>query len=142
MTKLTQTVAGLRRQFALPEEDVDYLDILGLDWETIIEGRGRWVLIQDHPLPAGYTANHTNVAIQVAPGYPTAPLDMAYFYPALRLSSGRAIPTSQTQQQLDGKVWQRWSRHRTAANPWRPGIDNLKTHHFLIQAWLEREPRR
>jgi len=30
--------------------------------------------------------------------------------------------------QLDNKTFQQWSRHRTPANPWREGVDNLGTH--------------
>jgi hypothetical protein len=63
---------------------------------------------------------------------------MAYFYPALARANGRPIPATTTDT-FDGKVWQRWSRHRTSANPWRPGIDNLATHFGLIEHWLTRE---
>jgi hypothetical protein len=42
-------------------------------------------------------------------------------------------------QSLDGKSFQRWSRHRTAENPWRIGRDNLGTHIILVEDWLARE---
>ena len=43
---------------------------------------------------------------------------------------------------FDGKTWQRWSRHRTPANPWRPGLDNLATHFGLVEEWFGREVRK
>ena len=41
-----------------------------------------------------------------------------------------------------GQEFQRWSRHRTGQNPWRPGIDNLHTHLSLVEEWLLREVNR
>jgi hypothetical protein len=43
------------------------------------------------------------------------------------------------QQQIDGTGWQRWSRHRTPQNPWRPGVDSVATHLVLVDQWLLRE---
>ncbi|MBX9746205.1 MAG: hypothetical protein K2X34_04840, partial [Hyphomonadaceae bacterium] len=51
---------------------------------------------------------------------------------------GRAIGAL-AHDDFDGKTWQRWSRHRTPANRWRPGIDGLSTHFALVQEWLARE---
>ena len=63
---------------------------------------------------------------------------MVYFYPALALTSGTAIKQL-TPSQIDGKQYQQWSRHRTSANPWRPGLDNICTHLLQVDSWLERE---
>jgi hypothetical protein len=131
-----------RRAFRLPEDDEIYLDSTGLVWETLVVGRQRWIVLRDHPLPDGYTAGCAHVAVLVAPAYPAAPLDMAYFSPPLALTSGRAIPRSQFVQQFDGRQWQGWSRHRTGSNPWEPGVDSLKTHLALVRAWLIREVNR
>lgn len=131
-----------RRQFRLPEDDEEYLDELGLRWETLVEGIAQWVVIHNHPLPPGYTAAHACFAIQVTAGYPAAALDMGYFYPPLALISGRGIPNTQFNPTLDGRVWQGWSRHRTGANAWQLGIDSLKTHHALMKAWVEKEVQR
>ena len=43
------------------------------------------------------------------------------------------IPASEPQQALDGKTFQRWSRHRPGDEPWRPGVDNLETHLVLTR---------
>ncbi len=133
----------LRRQFRLPEDDEEYLDGLGLPWETVEDAAlGRWVLLHEHPLPPGYTADRASVGVLVAPGYPVSPLDMAYFAPPPALATGRAIPNTQFSMTLDGLAWQGWSRHRTGTNPWQPGVDSIKTHHALVQAWLAKEVAR
>ena len=76
------------------------------------------------------------------PGYPTSPLDMAYFFPALARTDGRAIPNADAIQHIDGKPWQRWSRHRIGATAWVPGVDNLERHFLFVQQWLSRETER
>jgi len=128
----------VRRQFLLPEADVDYLNARGLQWETIIEGSWRWLLVYDHPVPDGYNVNRATTAISISAGYPDAQLDMVYFYPQLTRQDGGAIGALSSQM-IDGKSFQRWSRHRTGANPWRPGEDDLATHFTLVEHWLERE---
>lgn len=130
----------MRRQFDLPEEDVEHLEARGLPWEALAEGGLRWVIVHGLPLPDGYTQAAADVAIQITPGYPTAQLDMAYFYPPMARQDGRPIGALTTCH-IDGKVWQRWSRHRTGENPWRPGVDDLGAHLRLVEYWLEREFR-
>ena len=136
--KAVETAAMLRREFDLSEEDEEYLDARGLPWETIIQCNSRWVLIHRFPVPAGYTSKVVTVALSITSGYPTAQLDMVYVHPALALVNGAAI-RALTSIQLDGKVYQRWSRHRTPLNPWRPGLDNIATHVSLVEEWFTRE---
>ena len=129
---------SLRKDFALLEEDEDYLNSFDLEWETIIEGNRKWILIHNHPIPEGYNVNTAMMAIQYVPGYPTSQLDMVYFYPNLSRIDNKPI-TALAHQSIQGKIFQRWSRHRTPKNPWRPGIDDLSTHVSLAQFWLEQE---
>jgi len=129
----------MRRDVVLPEEDVEFLESLGNDWETIKDANLEWLLVYGYPVPGGYKVNAVDVAVLITPAYPTAQLDMAYFCPRLNRVNGVEIKATQCQQQIDGKSWQRWSRHRTPANPWRVGIDNMMTHFVSINHWLERE---
>ena len=124
----------MRRIFRLPEEDESYLDSLGLPWETIQDGGQRWLLIQDHPVPAGYNVEKTTVAIRIEGGYPPGMLDMVYFFPTIGRGDGKPIH-SPAAQAIDGRTFQRWSRHYS----WRDGIDTLGTHHQRIKSWLEAE---
>ena len=133
-------MTDLRRQFELPDFDLEYLDRRHLQWEAVIEGPMQWVVLHDHPVPGGY--NHTSVsaALQLPQSYPDTQIDMVYFYPHLKLTNGRVAPRL-SDHGFDGKIWQRWSRHRTGANPWRRGYDCIETHVMLIDEWLERDLR-
>lgn len=127
----------MRRHFALPEADETILTARGLPWETV-SGGGQWLLVRGFPLPPGYNVAQADVAIFISAGYPDAPLDMAYFSPHLARADGKPIGAIASMM-IDGQCWQRWSRHRTAQNPWRPGIDDLSTHLGLVEHWLVRE---
>ena len=129
---------NLRRQFDLPPEDDEFLNHYGLPWETIVDG-SPWVLIHDFPTHAGYNHVTVTAAIRIETGYPNAELHMVYLFPALTRTDGKPIGATESPQQLDGKTFQRWSRHRTAQNPWKIGRDTLGTHVILIEDWLERE---
>lgn len=123
----------MRREFALPEDDEESLNALGVPWETIREGGGQWLLLHEVEFREGFNHRRGSVAIQIPPSYPTAGLDMAYFYPPLARGDGKTIGQTQCMQPIDGKQWQRWSRHYT----WLPGVHSLSTHIVLIHRWLE-----
>lgn len=129
----------MRRDFALTEQDVDFLDASGYQWETIRDGNINWVLIHGFPVPEGYNINSTSAALKIDPGYPVAQIDMVYFDPPLQLVNKNRQPGALANQPIVGKNWQRWSRHRTGQNPWRPGLDDISTHLLLVENWLERE---
>ncbi len=131
----------LRRDFELLPQDEEFLKEYGLPWETVLDG-SRWVLIHEFPTHEGYDHPQVSAAIRLETGYPNGALDMVYFLPALARIDGKPIGATQAKQQITGQTYQRWSRHRTAKNPWRPGQDSLGTHVILIEDWLEREFRR
>lgn len=128
----------MRRDFGLPEEDAEWLEALGLEYECVNEAEILRVVIRNWPVPAGYNVPNVSVNVRIDPGYPSAQIDMAYFFPPLSRTDGRPIGAL-ADDPFDGQVWQRWSRHRTPANPWRPGIDNLSTHFGLVDHWLNKE---
>jgi hypothetical protein len=128
----------MRKDFQLPQEDVIFLDGLGLPWEAINDQGMQWVIVHDYPVVSGYNLEKVSVAVKIETGYPRTQLDMAYFYPALQRLDGKAI-NAISGQPIDGKQFQRWSRHRTGANPWREGVDDLSTHLALVSFWFEQE---
>lgn len=128
----------LRRQFDLLLQDRQFLEEYGLPWETLVDG-SQWVLIHEFPTYEGYNHPRVTAAIRIETGYPNTELNMVYFHPALVRVDGRPIGATQATQDLDGKSFQRWSRHRTAENPWKIGRDYLGTHVILIEDWLARE---
>jgi hypothetical protein len=131
------TVA-LRREFRMPQADKEYLDCLGLPWETIVDGESQWLFVHEWTVPVGYNHSHMSVGLLIPPNYSDSQIDMAYFQPALDRVDGKAI-ANLSNQTIRGEVWQRWSRHRTAANPWRPGVDDIASHLGLVDDWLRRE---
>jgi len=128
----------VRVQFNLPEEDMEWLKFTGLNFELVSEGGVLRVVIYDWPVPEGYNQSVVAANVRIEPGYPDAQIDMVYFYPPLKRNDDRPIAAI-CADQFDGKEWQRWSRHRTPLNPWRPGVDNLATHFALVDSWLVRE---
>jgi hypothetical protein len=129
---------ALSQAFALPAGDQRYLEGLGLQWECIKDRNTQWLIVHEWQTAEGYNHHQVNVALLIPPLYPDAPIDMVYFDPPLSRTDGRAIgalsscPIRQTN-------WQRWSRHRTQQNPWRPGVDDVASHLALVDDWLRRE---
>lgn len=128
----------LRRDFELSEQDQQFLENYELPWETIIDG-SPWVLIHGLVTPPGYDERKVTAAIRMEAGYPHSELNMVYFLPGLSRLDGRPIGCANVPQVINGKTYQRWSRHRTALNAWKPGFDSLETHVYLIEDWLDRE---
>ena len=128
----------LRREFQLPEEDVECLDALGFRWERVVEGGTKWLIILGYNIPEGYNHQTADLALRIPPSYPDDQIDMVYFSPPLALVSGRTI-RQLSGCRIDGKDYQQWSRHRTGANPWRPGLDDVCHHLLLVDDWLQRE---
>lgn len=131
----------MRRQFSLPVDDISWLEQRGKPYELINDGGVLRVIISGVKVPPGYNVSECDTYVLIDPGYPDSQIDMAYFSPSLVRTDGKAIGATSSEM-FDGKSWQRWSRHRTAANPWRPGIDNLATHFELVADWLSRELRK
>ena len=128
----------LRRDFEPLSQDRAFLNAYGLLWETIVD-RGEWVLIHEFKTHEGYDHGHVTLAIRLETGYPDSELDMVYLHPALKRKDGQQIPRTNWAQVIDGTSYQRWSRHRTSANPWKAGEDSLETHVLLVEEWLARE---
>ena len=128
----------IRQDFPLPRTDETYLNGLGLPWETVLDGQMRWLRIHDWVLPTGYDRSTVSVALLIPSGYSDNQIDMVFLDPAISRLDGKPIGALSSQL-ITGKNWQRWSRHRTAVNPWRPGIDDIASHLTLVDEWLRRE---
>ena len=133
-------MADVRRQFKLPSFDLEFLEQRRLPWETVIDGGMQWVVLHEYPLAGGYNLATASAALQVPSSYPDTQIDMVYFHPHLAPTNGKAIG-GLSAHEFDGKVWQRWSRHRTTTNLWRRGYDCIETHLLLVDEWVERELR-
>lgn len=66
------------RAFQLQPKDHQYLDSLGLKWETVIEhdaaagATRRWLLIHDCPLLEGFSQSKVQLALEIVLDYPAA----------------------------------------------------------------------
>lgn len=130
-----------RRLFSLSEDDVQYLDANHPTWEAIVGSPGRVLLLHQFSIPQGFTVTSASVAILVPASYPIQGLDMAYFYPDIVRTDGARIPQTESKMTIDGKEFQRWSRHYTITK-WRPDVDSIATHVMAIKDWLARELER
>jgi hypothetical protein len=128
----------LRMDFRLPAMDEEYLNGLGLSWETIRDGQNQWLIIHGWKVPKGYNVVVVDLALMIPSNYSDSQIDMVFFNSALARSDGRGI-NNLSQIVIAGQAWQQWSRHRTAQNPWRAGIDDVASHLGLVDEWLRRE---
>ena len=126
-----------RREFSLQAVDEEYLNDLRLRWETV--AAGRWLIIYDYPVSAGYTVANVTLALQVLPTYPQTQIDMFYVHPPLARQAGGVIPTTQAVAMINGLSFQRWSRHRGTGSKWNPQIDNVITHLALVESAIAKE---
>jgi len=128
----------MRREFDLPEGDREYLDARGVPWEAVCVSEKRWLLLESYAIPAGFKCRESSAALLIESTYPDTQIDMVYFLPVLELENGRSIGSLSTQD-IDGHTFQRWSRHRTAENPWRSDVDCVATHMLQVDEWLRLE---
>jgi hypothetical protein len=128
-----------RREFKVLKVDEQFLDGMGLRWEAVIEAQAQWLVIHDYHLPAGYSPQTVRLALNIHKDYPAAQIDMFYFSPHVRLSSGREIPSTQVAATVDGIAFQGWSRHRNEASRWDENSDNVRTHMALVETCLSKE---
>jgi hypothetical protein len=128
----------VERQFDLPEMDRDFLDASGLDWEAVVDGANKVLLIHNHSIPTGYDQSNATVGLLIPPGYPDSQIDMAYFFPPLQRVDGKSIG-GLSNMMINGKEFQRWSRHRTQSNPWRIDVDGVASHLAYMTEWLKEE---
>lgn len=125
---------SLNRKLDLAVDDEAFLNKYFPVWETILVGNTGWILIHHFKIVEGYNVEEATVAFMIPASYPTTEFDMMYFYPALSRKDNKGIGALSSQS-LEGKNYQRWSRHR-AGGEWRSGIDNLETHVLSVQSWL------
>src|SRR5258708_31028233 len=108
----------LRRDFRFPPQDEDYLNSLGLPWETALDGQSRWLIIHDWQIPAGYCRQNTSLALLIPANYSDSQIDMVYFNDHPAPSAATSI-NSLSAQSTAGDQWQGSATHRPNANPSR-----------------------
>lgn len=120
----------------LREDEIEFLNLNYPEWEHIIQDKSRWLLIHNFPIPEGYTITKTTAAIYIPDHYPQSSLDMVYFYPHIIRKDGKTINCTDHYMIIEGKSFQRWSRHY---NYWNQQAHSIATHCLEIKHWLNRE---
>jgi hypothetical protein len=131
---------ALRRQFSLPEEDVEHLDATGLPWETVIVGGVQWLFVHEFPLSAGFIVSKAIIVVRIVPGYPSAALDMVYVHPSIERIDRQPI-NAVSMTEIEGRSFQQWSRHYTPERPWRANVDNIASHLHAAEEWFRKASR-
>jgi len=121
----------------LPEEDVKFLDGLGLKWKLEPEPNGDpdspsgFVVIEDFDVSGGgFTPGKTNLLIRIPALYNQTPLDMWFCQPYLTRGGG-APPQTEGRLSVLGRTWQQFSRHLEPGT-WIPGRDGLRSFFTFI----------
>ncbi|GAO73426.1 multiubiquitin domain-containing protein [Comamonas sp. E6] len=133
------------RAFQLLPKDHQFLDALGLKWETVIEhdavvgATRRWLLIHDYSLLGGYSQTKVQLALEIVLDYPAAQIDMFYFLPFVTLINGQEVPSTQVRATIKGATFQGWSRHRSGASAWDPNSDCVQTQLALVESCMVKE---
>ncbi len=123
----------LRRDFCLLDKDKTYLQKRNLVWETVAEGRRRWLILRSCTTPNGYNADVVDIAMDVPDTYPAAAMDMFYCFPSLTLGNGIKPDKTNSLLDIEGKKYQQWSRHLNGATRWNPQTDSVISHIAFIE---------
>lgn len=129
------------REQQLPSFDLEFLDLKEYEHHLIQEGNNTWLVIHSIEIPIGYNVTTADLALLIPTRYPAVQIDMFNFSPPLKRVDGKGIPAA-TLRSINGKSFQQWSRHRSPANPWIAGEDNLESHLALITSCLVKELKR
>ena len=127
---------GVDSSFSLLPKDDEGLDQRGLITRRVIENGRRWLIADAFPVPPGLSPDTVALALEIPSSYPRAEIDMFYCHPAIRRNDGNQIPQTQVTEIIEGKEFQRWSRHRGERSRWDPTSDSVLTHLALVDAAL------
>jgi hypothetical protein len=86
----------MRKQFQLSEEDEQCLAALGLEWEALIDGNAKWLIVHSYLIPEGYSHQRADAALRIPPSYPDDQIDMVYFFPGARSDKRKGYPPTHT----------------------------------------------
>jgi len=136
-----EAAPSAERQFELLDGDVEFLDTFGLAWESVLDGKKRWLLIHGYELPAGFNVAKVDLALDIPPSYPSEQIDMFYCSPHVTLANGKELPDATVIQKIQNIAFQRWSRHRKNNAEWDPATDCIETHLELVEESIDREVR-
>lgn len=114
----------------MPRKDVEYLKSKQYQFNQVLDGNTKCLIIDNYPLPEGkYNYPSVQLLIVIPDGYNDTHPDMFFCNPHLILTATGSEPAA-----TNGRVsyhniqWQQWSRHSNLGNDWRAGIDGIMSH--------------
>jgi hypothetical protein len=117
--------------------EVDVAVVGALRFEFLPQADGwQFLVVEDYPIPDGYSASSARLLVKLPPGFPDAAPDMFWLSPAVLTAAG-ASPQGATSEVLLGQEWQRFSWH-LRQGAWQPGISTLRDYMRCIRARLEK----
>lgn len=124
----------------LPKKDLEYLRTKEFDYQEIVEGKVKCLIIKDYRLPEKkYHVDKVDLLIRIPNGYNDTPPDMFFCSPHLKFSETNTEPPATSGRLNFNKiVWQQWSRHSNTGNDWRPGIDGINSHLQKVNKALDK----
>ena len=122
--------------FILLPSDEEGFRLRSLIPRRVLESNRRWLIFDNYPLPKGLSPQVVAVALEIPSSYPRAEIDMFYCHPAVRRDDGVTIPQTNVTETIEGKTYQRWSRHRGALSRWDSRTDTVLTHLTLVDGAL------
>ena len=131
-------------RFRLPDRDVEFLNSLGVKWETGMDGGMGYVIMYDVGIDttkfkvAG-GGDKINILFMLPSGYPNTQIDMSSFYPDIKRADRKEIPNLWRFYNVNGFKWQTWSRHRSGGDFWNPETDGVASHLAYTDLFLQRE---
>lgn len=95
-----------------------------------VDPEGRWVMIEQFPLPRGYNYEETSILILLPPDYPLTVRDWFYLDPGIERLDGRQLPHYRTpdEDELEAAGWKAGCLH---IRSWRPA-ENFWEGHCLL----------
>lgn len=95
-----------------------------------------FLVINDYPLPDGYSIKIVRLLVKLPPQFPDAAPDMFWVSPEVRTASG-TMPQGTSLEHVAGSQWQRFSWH-LQPGAWSPGTSTLRDFMRCVRARLEK----
>jgi hypothetical protein len=125
----------------LPAADVKVLKARKVLAKATIVGNEIHLVILDYPVPAGYDHATTDLLLRLPRQWPDGTPDMFWTAPHLKIAASGSWPNASAHlMDIDGRRWQRWSRHYR--DRWRVGVDGLENLLVIVNREMAKDVSR
>lgn len=96
-------------------------------------GNQIFVIIQNYPLPPGWSQTETRLLLITDVGYPNSKIDMFWVDPKVTLPNNKVPQAGEALETYLGQQWRRFSWH---VKKWNPAVDNIKSYLHTVNTRL------